>query len=93
MHVLIGSKTIRDSIISTVRQTYKREEFTVPFTTHLSKMGKKSLDDYSQLEFVLTDIRLVFRTSRVEKNEMVYSAIDLHLEPDPTLVAKSWWPF
>ena len=94
-HVLIGSKNIRDAIIASVRQNYKREGFTEPFVAHLSKMDKKSLDEFSQLEFILSDVRLVFKTSRVEKNEMAYSAYDLYSDPDPALMVRPsrWWPF
>ena len=89
-HILVGSKNIRDAIIATVAQTYKRDVFTAPFVKHLSKFGKKSLDDYSELEFILSDhgVRLVFNTSRFEKNEMTYTAANLTADPDPALAAK-----
>ncbi len=88
-HILLGSKNIRDAIISTVAQVYKRDVFTTPFIKHLSKFGKKSLDEFSELEFMLSDhgVRLVFKTSRFEKNEMTYTATNLAADPDPALAA------
>jgi len=89
-HTLMGSKNVRDAIISIVSQTYKRDVFTAPFVKHLSKFGKKSLDDYSELEFIMPNegVRLVFNTSRFEKNEMTYTATNLSADPDSALAAK-----
>ena len=90
-HMLIGSKNVRDAIIATVAKAYKRDVFTNEFIQHLSKFGKKSLDDYSELEFILSNygVRLVFKTSRFEKNEMTYTATNLAADPDPALAAFS----
>lgn len=90
IHTLSGSKNVRDAIISAVSYNYKRDVFTAPFVKHLSKFGKKSLDEYSELEFILSDhgVRLVFKTSRFEKNEMTYTATNLAHTPDPALAAK-----
>jgi hypothetical protein len=64
--------------------------FTAPFIKHLSKFGKKSLDEFSELEFMLSDhgVRLVFKTTRFEKNEMTYTVANLAQAPDPALSAK-----
>ena len=85
----------RDAIIDLIRLNHKDDTFTTPFVAHLMKIGKKSLDEYSELEFLLKEYgqRLVFTSSRMEKNEMTYTIPDLSLEPDVRLAARKGWSF
>jgi hypothetical protein len=83
------SREVRDAIIDLVLHLHSAEPFCAPFVAHLRKLGRRVLDGYSELEFVLEEyrVRLVFRTSQMEVNEMTYTLSDLHLEPDPQLLA------
>jgi len=85
----------RDAIIGLIRLHHSGDEFAKPFIAHLMKIGKKKLDEYSEIEFLLKESgqRLVFTSSRMEKNEMTYTIPKLALEPDVRLAARtSWWP-
>jgi len=83
------SRDVRDAIIDLVLHLHSSEPFCAPFVAHLRKLGRRALDGYSELEFVLEEyrVRLVFRTSQMETNEMTYTLSDLRLEPDPQLLA------
>jgi hypothetical protein len=84
----------RDAIIKIIRQ---HNTDAIPIIAHLKKFGKKSLDEYSQVEIIILPPcmprkhRLVFTTTRMEVSEMTYTVSDLSLDPDPRLAAK--WPW
>jgi hypothetical protein len=92
-YILAKHTCKRDAIIDLVRLHHKGDEFAQPFITHLQKIGKKILDEYSELEFLLEEYgqRLVFTSSRMEKREMTYSIPDLTQEPDVRLAARQGW--
>jgi hypothetical protein len=85
----------RDAIIDLIRLHHTDDAFYKPFVAHLMKIGKKSLDEYSEVEFLIKEYgqRLVFTSSRMEKNEMTYTIPDLSLEPDVRLAARRLWFF
>jgi hypothetical protein len=90
---IFGAKNRRDSIIAVVQREHAGEVFAEPFITHVQKMGKKKLDDFSDLEFLLLEynIRLVFVTSKMDRYEMTYRVPKLSDEPDPNLCEKRWF--
>ena len=91
---LFGFAGHRDNIIALLNQRHRGEPFLAPFTAHLKKIGAEKLDDYSKMEFHLTEynIHLTFKTSRLEEAEMSYPIADLTSEPDFRLKApKSWF--
>ncbi len=81
------SRDVRDAIIDLVLHLHSADPFCEPFVAHLQKIGRRALDGYSELEFVLEEyqVRLVFRTSQMETNEMTYTLPELRLDPDPRL--------
>ena len=86
-YTLGPSRGVRDAIVELVLHLHSADPFCRPFVTHLQKLGRRALDGYSELEFVLEEyrVRLVFRTSQMEVNEMTYRLPDLRLDPDPRL--------
>lgn len=81
------SRGVRDAIINLVMHLHGSATFCVPFVEHLQRVGRRCLDGFSELEFLLQEyrVRLVFRTSQMEKNEMTYTLPDLRLAPDERL--------
>jgi len=86
-YLLGPSRGVRNAIIDLVRHLHGDDPFCAPFVAHLQKIGRRALDGYSELEFVLEKyrVRLVFQTSQMEVNEMTYTLPDLRLDPDPRL--------
>ena len=82
-----SSRGVRDAIINLVMHLHGSAAFCAPFVAHLQKIGRRCLDGFSELEFLLQEyrVRLVFRTSQMEKNEMTYTLPDLRLAPDERL--------
>lgn len=94
-YILTKHARKRDAIIDLVRLNHADDAFAQPFIAHLKKIGKKKLDEYSEIEFILKEHgqRLLFTSSRMEKNEMTYTIPNLSLEPDVRLAAQSFWWF
>jgi hypothetical protein len=91
---LFGLHGHRDNIIALLNQRHRGEPFLNPFTAHLKKIGADKLDNYSKMEFHLTEynIHLTFKTIKTEEGEMSYPIGDLTSEPDFRLKAtKSWF--
>ena len=83
---------IRDAIIRIVERDYADQPFTQSFVCHLKKIGSDKLDNYSEIEFKLTQFgaRLVFKAwlpLGKEGEEMTYTLPDLTLDPDERLAA------
>lgn len=90
-HYELGpSRDVRNSIIALVRRLHSHDSFCAPFVAHLQKIGRHRLDGFSELEFLLKEhrVRLVFRTSQMEVNEMTYTLPNLRLPPDARLQEK-----
>lgn len=85
----------RDAIIDLVRIHHKDDAFYKPFVSHLMKIGKKSLDEYGEVEFLIKEYgqRLLFTSSRTEQNVLSYIISELTLEPDVRLAERRLWFF
>ena len=89
-YMISSSHGVRDIILEKMARFHNTDAFCAPFVAHMKKIRKDALDGYSELEFVLVeyDVRLVFRTPQMEKNEMTYRLPDLTMEPDHRLQDK-----
>jgi hypothetical protein len=89
----IPSQNVRDAIIDIVRNQMPGTAFAGPFITHLSKMGKKVLDKYDDLELVLGEHYVTLRfqcPGRTNGEAMRYTIDRLDSDPNEAFQAKSW---
>jgi hypothetical protein len=83
---------VRDAIIRVLERDYADQPFTKSFICHIKKIGVDKLDNYSEIEFKLTQFgaRLVFKLwlpLGKEPEEMTYTLPDLSLDPDERLLS------
>ena len=83
-YLLFGLKKRRDAIIALVEQRHGGEPFVGPFISHMKKIGKKSLDEYSKIIIHILEynIHLTFVTSNFIEHALEYTIETLSAEPD-----------
>jgi hypothetical protein len=86
----VSPTKVRDGIIKTVEKEMGGTQFQTRLLGHLKKMGKRSLDKYNDIEFVLQEYNVVlkFRTSSVEGESMGYTLENLDYDPNPSFKPK-----
>ena len=91
----IPAQNVRDAIIEVVRSQMPGTAFAGPFIMHLTKMERKALDIYDDLEFALGEHHVTLRfqcAGRTDAEAMRYTIDRLSSEPNEAFASpsKSW---
>jgi|Laugrespbdmm15sd_2_1035082.scaffolds.fasta_scaffold218174_1 hypothetical protein len=89
----IPAQNVRDAVIEIVRTQMPGTAFASPFITHLTKMGRKALDKYDDLEIALEEHHVILRfqcAGRTDGEAMCYTIDRLASEPNEAFQGKSW---
>ncbi len=86
----VAPSKVRDGIIQTVEKEMGGTQFQTRLLGHLKKMGKRSLDKYNDIEFVLQEYNVIlkFRTSATDGESMGYTLENLDYDPNPSFKPK-----
>ncbi len=82
----VSSTKVRDGIIKAVEKEMSGTQFQTRLLNHLKKMGKRSLDKYNDIEFILQEYNVVlkFRTGAIDGEAMGYTLENLDYDPNPS---------
>ena len=86
----VAPSKVRDGILQTVEKEMNGTQFQMRLLAHLKKMGKRSLDKYNDIEFVLQEYNVIlkFRTGATEGEAMGYTLENLDFDPNPSFKPK-----
>jgi hypothetical protein len=86
----VSPSKVRDGIIAAVEKEMNGTQFQTRLLNHLKKMGKRSLDKYNDIEFVLQEYNVVlkFKTGKQDGEAMGYTLENLDFDPNPSFKPK-----